>query len=331
MSFIHSYNMRALVTAFCLVLTGCGWQQYLYSPAHMTANRYKPPTTSTLTRELPPFNAIDIRGPMNVTLVTAQRAPNYHVRLSGTSKEVYETRAAVRGNTLYLQTYSNGTPHVNALICLGTLNQLSFTGNGTLFGRRLNTNNLRLTINGKVQTDLRSKNISLRSLLANNAGNITLAHVSSQNLDVNTSGSGNIQLVGVVALHNLRSSGLGRISVYWINSKRVIVRGDNAGHIFLAGTANLLDAEMSDTAVLDAKYLRVKNKTFVNTIGSSRAEVTTYDSLNAFASGSSNIYFYQHPLVLGKYMRDSGSVLFMGEAPLPCTVPMCPPIPGEPG
>ncbi|CAN5426361.1 hypothetical protein BH10PSE19_BH10PSE19_12900 [soil metagenome] len=123
-------------------------------------------------------------------------------------------------------------------------------------------------------------------------------------------GNGNVHLNGVVNLEELTQEGTGIMQIYWVKGGVVTLHANGSGTIVLAGVAYQLNADLAGQIHLDARFLRTK-KGFIHTMQNSRADVWVKDSLDAFAQGYSNIYYFTKPIYIYTALLDGGSVLDM--------------------
>lgn len=272
-------------------------------------------------KKLPTFNKLIITGPVHVAL-TQQGNPQMRIR--GAQDAATNIMGEVHNNTLYIRSMRT-VPAQEAVsptvyIHSNALNEITYNGTGTLTASMLNTPALKVMVNSGQRINLSGKHIGLYNLTVIGPTPVTIKGIKSAQLDVHAQRASDISLDGEAGLRVLDFYGPGKFYLTWVNSPQVTVRS-HQGHIFLAGITHSLDAEISRDAQLDTRYLRAKNA-FVNTADNARLDVNARHSLNAFASGSSNIYFYQTPRLLTKYMRQKGSVLQIQETK-PCTQMPC--------
>lgn len=125
-------------------------------------------------------------------------------------------------------------------------------------------------------------------------------------------GNGNMYVNGIVNLEELRQFGAGIVQIYWINSAILSVCANGNGNIAIAGVAQQLNANVAGQIQLDARFLRT-HFGFIRALQCSRADVWVKDSLNAFAQGHSNIYYFTKPLYIYTALVEGGSVLDMSK------------------
>lgn len=282
----------------------------------------KPAVPKTTTeRNLAAFDSIVIIGPIDV--ITDQQI-NSTMHVSGNLNSVGNINATVEGKTLLLRSLASmplqQAPATIVHINTGVIKKIVYNGSGTFTARNLNTSSLELTVNSGRSINLSGHHIGLRKLTVFGATPVTIKGIDSPLLDVDANHAADITLEGTAGLRKLDYSGSGRFKMQWIKSPQVNVRSHH-GRIMLAGIVDSIDAVLSNDAQLDARYLRAKNA-YINTADKARADIWAKRSFNGFASGYSNIYYYQKPRLLTKYMRQQGAVLEAQEA-LPCKKARC--------
>jgi len=120
--------------------------------------------------------------------------------------------------------------------------------------------------------------------------------------------NGAINLEGQYIINRIYQYGNGRINIDWINSDRLFIDSHSSGPICLAGTVNSMIAKLTHNASLDARYLRAQ-KASVFTTDTAQADITVLDTLEAFATDRSNIYYYKRPRNITVVTKESGNVL----------------------
>ncbi len=135
-------------------------------------------------------------------------------------------------------------------------------------------------------------------------------NIKSDGLYLRSNTTRNITLQGNLVLKHVINKGLGHIKLRWVRGRSARVQG-LAGSIQLAGSVDQLRVKLRHHAVLDAQYLRA-NHIFIQTKQFSSAKVLPVQSLRAFATDFSNIYYYKEPKVISRYTDHSGNVLQAG-------------------
>lgn len=132
----------------------------------------------------------------------------------------------------------------------------------------------------------------------------------SRNLTVLSFSAGNIIMHGQLRSNHIEQHGTGMISMDSINAKNLDIMTNTPGLIRVGGSVDNLTVRAYGNGKVDAKYLRTKDAT-VQTNGISEVAVMPYNSLNAFASGNSYIYYYETPEFFAPRAVGSGNILQM--------------------
>lgn len=119
-----------------------------------------------------------------------------------------------------------------------------------------------------------------------------------------------MRLTGVMNLKTLRFSGAGWLNMYWLDSPYLSVLGNDMAYAQLAGVAGTVEAHLYDNSHLDARFLRA-DKGFIITNQRANADVWVKESLNSYAKGRSNIYYYRDAEHNSPYMSENGAVMSM--------------------
>lgn len=144
-------------------------------------------------------------------------------------------------------------------------------------------------------------------------GNSTLVanNVRAYGTTIAVNDNSSVRLSGDVHVKKISAYGNGNISIRWIDSDDLLVLASDNAEISVAGVARILEARLSGAAYLNAKYLR-PDVAFVNTTDIATADVLATHSMYAFATDSSNIYYYKTPVKYIDESEYSANVLQMG-------------------
>jgi hypothetical protein len=149
----------------------------------------------------------------------------------------------------------------------------------------------------------------LNKLDAHGPVSIVGKNIQSNGLYLRTDSSRDITLMGKMALKSINNTGAGTINMRGVTARSISIRS-SAGNITLAGTADEAHIKLFHNAQLHSQFLRTKS-IFVRTQASSTATVLPIDSLHAFASDNSHVYYGRKPKTMSRYTSHSGSVLLL--------------------
>lgn len=257
---------------------------------------------------LKPFTAVKVVGDINLNLHTGYFSPS--VVMSGAPEDLSHVHLQVsRTGVLCIEVKDDVhfIGPVSADIRTRYLNGLTYSGNGSITGTRLRANLERVVITNKGPTVL-SGVVRLGYLEVLGPGYIQMSGVISPHLHVKLSRQAKVKLTGIAALRRLDMDGTSWFSMSWVKTPTLIVRATGKAYIQLAGIVNKLDAEISDFAQLNARYLRAR-RAFVKTHGNSVAKIAATHHQHTLATDASDIRFYNLPEMRSDFMAFDGAVL----------------------
>lgn len=275
--------------------------------AHTTSNLVSKNVTT------PPFSALVIQGPVNVTLNAARITSTMPtLQFFGDPSTISAVNWKIKNQTLYLETKWNYWPHKKLLtirinIAPAQLKQIRFNSNGNLLGKGL-TGPLSLITQGNGSIKFYTNGLNLGLLSVKGKTDITLQHINSTNLIIQGKNDGKISLEGEAALQTVNLDGNGSLMIYWVNSPYLKINAAGSGKIFLAGVVKTLDAHLTQKTWLLAKQLRTHNS-FVETENQARAEISIKNKLNALTKDNSIIYYSKPVNFLNVFTQNEGLVL----------------------
>lgn len=149
-------------------------------------------------------------------------------------------------------------------------------------------------------------------LTVNGNTSITANALQSHGLILAANTRGKITLNGTaLKLNKISASGLSNISLKWATGKNIALFATGNSRIALAGNVGTVRAKLAGHSFLNAKYLRAQH-TWLKTRNFAQAEVISSNSLQAYPSDSSNIYYYKTPKLLNPMNSQSGNTLQLG-------------------
>lgn len=273
----------------------------------------KPPEKTlpdqTISRSLPAFTKIEVKGNVNVQLHTGYQQPR--IILRGNSSDLKSLTTKVTQGTLQIiRKEKRSIPRpIQVEVRSRHLNALSYHGKGQITGTRLRSNLLDLDIENPGQTTLGGY-LALRNVKIRGNGVTTLKDIRSNQLKLNLGDSANVKLIGVTNLTHLIAREQAKLSLHWVKSKCLVVRAYEKAYVQLAGVADTIDVKLYDEACFKGRYLRAK-RAFVKTFGKSIAQISALSRQHTLASDFSDIQFYALPEMRADFMAFDGSVLDM--------------------
>lgn len=301
-----------LLICVVLLVTGCPRSTHTNLPTTATTMAIQ---SSQQTRQVPLFTRVYVNGLLNVSLHTGYKRP--HIILRGDPRDLAAVVIIVTNGALHV-TLGTGYPHFGSVqveIDSRYLHLFEYHGTGTVTGNQLHTSMLDLLLDNQGRTSLGGQ-IGIRRLEVAGGGYTEISGVNTPYLMVKLSGKPKVRLAGVVNLSYLDLSNDGWLSLYWVKSKRLTVRGHGKTFIQLAGIVEKLYVELWDTAQFKGRYLRAQ-RAFVKTHGKSVAEISAVKRQHTLASNTSDVQFFNIPVMKADFMADDGAALDMRDLGVP--------------
>lgn len=261
------------------------------------------------TKPIPAFTAIKIRGNINVNLHTGYQKPA--LTLMGNPEDLSNIKIEVVDGVLYVSLKTQAVPYVPVSADIRTryLNGIEYYGTGTITGDQLRAHLSRLIIDNRGPTTLKGQ-IALSYVEIRGDGFTEISQISSRHLHVKLAEHAKLKLNGFAALKHLEMQGSSWFSLAWVKTPTLLLCASDKAYIELAGIVNKLDAQLSNSAKLNARYLRIR-RAFVKTRDNSVAEISAVDHQHTLATDASDIRFYNLPKMKTDFMNHDGAVLDM--------------------
>lgn len=290
-----------LLISFIPALFGC---------SHFMRTSVKPPQSTELTRDVPSFTRVDVKGQIDVSLHSGYKNPK--VILQGDPRDLANVTTVVKDGTLLVKAQENYPKQhgsMKAIIRASQLRAFKYRGKGSITAPRLNTHAMDLYIDNTGRTVLNG-HIGVRRLEILGTGYTQIKGLKSPNLCLKLHGKHRVRLSGVVNLARLDMKDDAWLALNWVNSPALIIRAQDRAFIQLAGVVDKLDVVLRDKACLRGRYLRA-DRAFVKTFGTSVASITALKRQHTLASDGSDIHFYNISDMRTDFMAFNGSVLDM--------------------
>lgn len=156
--------------------------------------------------------------------------------------------------------------------------------------------------------------VALKKIVVRGPLQVDVQGFRHQKISLDSRGTGKINLKGGYAPVNITQRGKSEVSIRWVSADTVEVSNSGFSILTLAGRADKMYINLRDHAVLNAQYLRA-NTIQIKTRGHSVAHVMPLDTLRAFATDTSNIYYYHSTQHITQHSERSGNVLQAGWRP----------------
>ncbi len=296
-----------LLICSAVLLSGC-----THSSQKQTTFPYH---SSKQHRQVSDFTRVSVEGVLNVTLRTGYAHPQ--VTLKGSPDDLAHVVIGVTNGTLHVSLGRGYPKHggVHVEIDSRYLNAFEYHGTGVIVGKHLHTRLLDVVIDNQGSTLLQGT-LGVRKLQLSGSGAIEINGINSPALQVKLAGKSRVKLGGFANLSSLDLNNDSWVSMYWVKSKALTIRGHGRTFIQLAGIAEHLDVELWDNAHFNGRYLRAE-RSFVKTHGKSVAEIAAVKRQHTLATDTSDILFYNIPVMKADFMAFNGAVLDMRDLSQP--------------
>jgi len=266
------------------------------------------------------------------------------VIVNGSSFDLLKVKVVRTNNTLYIQSFSpiQANIRINRHILLG----LTYNGDGDVNCLNVHVENIKVVGSSAGLINLTGIEAGKLTLLLDHVKHICLNKVHIQQLSIVASDiqsieahdarigstqlivdSGTTEISGFINLRKLIASGHSVVNVIWVNAEKITVNAKDQAQIFLGGVAKWGSLTATQNAEIDVRYLRV-NTVFAHAKDSSQIGLVALNELNAYAVDQAQIYYYDRPdIILSRYWRQNGTVLFGGMLPVMPVPPVCAPVP----
>lgn len=246
------------------------------------------------TKDVSTFTKISFR--VSGKLYLKQGSPQ-KVEIEGKKDALEKIEVEVEGDRLVIKREGNGwmdwsfgddDDKVNVYVTVKDIEGLSVSGSGDLIGQgKITSSDLKLNVSG--------------------SGNLELEAGVSGDLEADVSGSGEITLKGTCRNYDSDVSGSGRIDLNVAISEKASFGVSGSGKIQAAGTANEVKTNISGSGKVLAANLET-NKCEVRISGSGDVEINVKSELDANISGSGSVTYKGNPSHVNSHASGSGHV-----------------------
>lgn len=324
---------------------------------NMSASQHKKIATKPITEQfkLPKdINGIYITG-HNIYNISVGNSSNNVVSVTGKRAIVKTIAFRVKAGILHIVYHNPAITGQKAKInlVLKNLNSIKQVGTGPVTITYHKQEKLRVRKDSISSLKINGRAIGLRYLDNRGIGNVSIAHISSNSLIVNDSGSGDVRLIGSnIHLKSLKvNKDKGRLIIQTIKSNgltmvldtnaNVIIKGEmivstinftGDGHLKMywvksdnlkitthgKGTIALAGrVDILNAHAYDKSHMDLRylraSTAYVKSYNKSIVDVWAEKNLYALAINKSNIYYYKKPKYMNKLMGDSASILSMAD------------------
>ena len=245
------------------------------------------------TRNVETFTKLSFRVPGKLFL---RQGSTQKVELEGAKDVLAEVDTEVSDGKLvighdggrWLDWHWDNDEKVNVYITVKDLKAIAVAGSGDLIAEtKFNATDLELTVSG--------------------SGSLKMDADASGMMDINVSGSGNIDLTGKCADFASRVSGSGKIVSHVTIGNRAEFNVSGSGKIIASGTAKRVKTSISGSGRVQAADL-VTNTCDVRISGSGDVVIEVRDELEANITGSGSVTYKGSPSKINSHASGSGKV-----------------------
>ncbi len=301
------------------------------------------------------FNKIHITGNFQIQILGNQEKNTVFVL--GSNEAVSQAAIAIRHHTLYVSQRDDcESCYKDVIVRIGInqLNELCYTGDGSVTGRYIISDHLSIIASGYGNIllggymnvaditqyglgtvtimDAYTPHLNIRvigngnlnmsgrmgveQLIHAGNGQINIVGADTHSLIIKTQGNGITQIAGYADVRKLVALGNSQVYLYWVNSRKLQLTEANHARVGLAGVVGDLHVSLYDHSWLGGQYLRSKNA-YITTQNASHGNVTASNKLFAAAQGNSSLYYFSAPNRVSRFMSQKGIILPAGHSPMP--------------
>jgi hypothetical protein len=225
-------------------------------------------TIGTETRNVAAFSNIAVDGPLHV-IITSQGSTG--IELSGQRRQFAEIETSVSGDTLTVRQQRHKSkgwsfnfswnkeskPPVTVRISAATLKSLRNSGSGDVELQNVQTQ--QLTVNSDGSGDIyASGNVRDLTVTASGSGDLRLRALKAGSLNLLMNGAGDVSAAGMTQEVNLTMNGSGDLQLDDLHTSRISAVLHGSGSAVLRGSSADLRAELSGSGDLDACTLNTE-------------------------------------------------------------------------
>ena len=151
--------------------------------------------------------------------------------------------------------------------------------------------------------------VMLTELTVSDFAQVSGTKVSAHDLVIHAKNHAQVSLTGDgVDLKDIEASGSSKVSVKWATGSHVDINQGANSQVELAGAVDDLYLQIKDHANFDGEYCRAQR---IVAQGSdfARLKVMPVESLRAFTSDYSTVYYYKTPAYITQHSTDSSAIL----------------------
>lgn len=163
----------------------------------------------------------------------------------------------------------------------------------------------------KVELDLANP---VHKILVSGNARMTFKNVGDAGVNIYLAGNSQTMMTGNILVQSLNVSDNAVLHAYWLNTRNLQISASGLSNIFIAGLVSNLDLYASDSANIDARYLRVDNA-FLILKDNADVGVNIKRAQSSMVAPSATLYYYRDPHFRADYLYGNGADLRMPGMP----------------
>jgi hypothetical protein len=221
---------------------------------------------------VPDFKKIRIDGPFRIQVVGRQQ--HNSVVILGLNAMARHTAVDIQGETLYIHPATECTSNCGKLdqvivrIGVGELTSIYDTGTGPFEAKGIDSGGLDVTSTNSASM-LLVGNLTVTHVAQKGSGTISIIGANTPALDVVVMNNGNLNISGKVNVHRILKSGNGNLNIIGASSDGLILKSSGGGVTALAGYTNLKRVDVIENSRVYIYWVN-SNGIYVNLMDNAR-------------------------------------------------------------
>lgn len=253
---------------------------------------------TVMTVRVPNFTKIRVDGPFQVQVVGRQEHSSVYIL--GPNSLARHTVTESHGNTLFIHPDTECTSKCGNLeqviirVGVRELNSVNYNGNGYLEGKDIESGCMDVSSTGSGNV-LLVGNMVLREVSQKGSGTISILGANTPGLNVSVQSNGNLNLSGRINVRRIQKAGNGMLNIIGSSSDGLMIKSTGGGVTTLVGYTNLRKVSAEDSS-----------RVYVYWVNSSGIYVDVHDHAHvglAGATGNLDVDADGSSIFQGKYLR----------------------------
>jgi hypothetical protein len=253
---------------------------------------------TAMTVRVPDFKKIHVDGPFKIQIVGRQS--HNTVYILGPNAAARHAAVDIKGDTLYIHpatecgTTCGSLDQVIVRIGMRELDKVYDTGTGPFEAKNIDSTCLDL-ISTNTANILLVGDMTVSRISQRGNGTITIIGANTPALDIDVISNGNLNISGKVNVHHINKKGVGSLNIIGASSDGLVLKSAGAGITTIAGYTNLKKIDVVDSS-----------RVYIYWINSNGIYINVRDNARLGLAGSAHnmdIEMNGNSRFLGKYLR----------------------------